>query len=71
MSDAIKMKKSRRSRPAISVSGKTYERLRAAYPFGSLAAYVDSLIVSALDDPKTLANMVARCRPKLLSMVKR
>ena len=47
------------NRPSISVSGKTYDRLRAAYPTGSLAALVDKWILTALDDPATAARMAA------------
>lgn len=49
-------------RPSISVAGKTYERLRVAYPSGSLAALVDGLVAGALEDPETAARMVALCR---------
>ncbi len=58
--DPPKKKKPRNvNRPSISVSGKTYDRLRAAYPTGSLAALVDKWILSALDDPTTVARMAA------------
>jgi len=52
-------KRVRSSRPSISVSGKTYDRLRARYPSGSLAALVDDMIVTALDDPEIAARMAA------------
>ena len=47
----------RSKRPSISLSGKTYERLRLACPCGSLAAHVENMIVSALDDPKILDRL--------------
>lgn len=56
-------------RPSISVSRKTYERLRDAYPTGSLAALVDNLIASALNDPAACARLLALCQqqPEVLS----
>ena len=51
-----------RSRPSISVTGAIYERLRAAYPSGSLAALVDDLVMAALDDPALAARVVEACR---------
>lgn len=51
-------------RYSISVSGETYDRLRAAVQ-GSLAAFVDDIVLRTLDDPKVLAGVVARCRCKV------
>lgn len=50
-------------RYSISVSSRTYDRLRAKVP-GSLAGFVDDALVAALDDPVTLARLVAKCRPR-------
>jgi hypothetical protein len=59
-------KKIRKTSPrySISVSGTTYDRLRAAAPRGRVASLVDEIVESALDDPETLARLVARCRPE-------
>ena len=63
MSDEKKTKtRSRSTRPSISVTGKTYDRLRAAYPSGSLAAFVDDMIVATLKDPAACARLVALCQ---------
>jgi len=48
--------------PCISVTGDTYDRLRAAQPHGCLAPYVEELVQRTLDDPKLSAQVVARCR---------
>lgn len=63
MTDVPKKKKRRpRSfRPSISVTGATYDRLREAHPLGSLAAFVDALVASTLDDPTTSARVIAQC----------
>jgi hypothetical protein len=53
---------SRSKRPSISVTGKTYERLRAAYPTTSLAAFVDDMIVKTLNDPAACARLAALCQ---------
>lgn len=50
-------------RYAISVSSWTYDRLRVAVP-GSLAAFVDEHIKTALADPVILARLVIRCRAR-------
>lgn len=50
-------------RYSISVSSRTYARLRARVP-GSLAGFVDNALVAALDDPMTLARLVAKCRSR-------
>ena len=57
MSDSKK-----KSRPSISVAGTIYDRLRAAHPSGGLAAFVDKVVVIALDDPAVAARVVAMCR---------
>lgn len=54
-------RKNKRHQP-ISVSGATYAALRQAVMPGSLAKLVDSLVTTALDDPKILARVVASCR---------
>lgn len=50
-------------RYSISVSSRTYDRLRAKVS-GSLAGFVDDALDMALDDPAILARLVARCRPR-------
>jgi hypothetical protein len=50
------------NRPSISVTGRTYDRLRAAYPYESLAAVVDKMIATSLNNPKISARVAARCR---------
>ena len=50
-------------RYSISVSSRTYERLRAKVS-GSLAGFVDNIIASTLDDPAVLARVVAKCRQR-------
>ena len=50
-------------RYSISVSSKTYDRIRKKIP-GSLAGFVDDALASALEDPVTLARLVAKCRPR-------
>lgn len=50
-------------RYSISVPAETYDRVRAAVP-GNLAAFVDDLVTSALDDPAILARVVSRCRQR-------
>lgn len=54
-------KRSKRSRYSISVSGRLYERLRAAVPSGSVAGRVDEIIRATLDDPDVSAETVSRC----------
>jgi hypothetical protein len=49
-------------RYSISVSGKTYDRLRAVVPQGGIARCVDDIIASTLDDPEILSRLVDRCR---------
>jgi len=50
------------NRPSISVSGRTYDRLRAARPSGGLAAYVEAIVTAALNDPAIAARVVDECR---------
>lgn len=61
------MTKTKRMKPegtrcSISVSGTTYDRLRAAVPHGGIAGLVDEMVETAFDDPEILARVVARCR---------
>ena len=51
----------RRQRYSVSVSRRTYERLRAAVP-GSLAKFVDEIVAAALTDPSAKERLAARCR---------
>lgn len=57
------VRKKKTSRYAISVSGRTYDRMRAVAP-GSLAEFVDDIVTSALDDPAILARVMAKCHPR-------
>lgn len=50
-------------RYSISVSARTYDRVRVVVP-GSLAGFVDDLMVRTLDDPKILARLVAKCQQR-------
>ena len=50
-------------RYSISVSSRTYDRLRTAVG-GSLAKFVDNIVTTALDDPAILARVVAKCPPR-------
>ena len=50
-------------RYSISVSARTYDRLRMAVA-GRLSAFVDDMVVTALDDPTILARVMGRCRPR-------
>lgn len=54
--------KPKTTRYSISVTGKTYDRLRSVVPSGEMARVVDEIVESALDDPEILARIVARCR---------
>ncbi len=51
----------RPQRYSISVSARTYDRVRAVVP-GSLAGFVDDLMTSTLDDPNKLALLLAKCQ---------
>ena len=48
-------------RYSISVSARTYDRLRTVVD-GSLAGFVDNLVLTTLDDPANLVHLVARCQ---------
>jgi hypothetical protein len=50
-------------RYSISVSARTYDRLRTKVN-GSLAGFVDGVMETALDDPAILARLVAKCRSR-------
>ena len=50
-------------RYSISVSGETYDRLRNTVQ-GSMAAFVDDIVLRTLDDPAILSRVVASCRQK-------
>ncbi len=52
----------RSNRYSISVSGSTYDRLRAATPRGTVTWIVEDLVLSALDDPEIRARVVDKCR---------
>lgn len=51
------------NRYSISVSGTTYDRLRSAVD-GSMASFVDGIVLGALNDPATMARLLSRCRQK-------
>jgi hypothetical protein len=57
------VKKKKTQRYAISVSARTYDRLRSTVR-GSLAGFVDEIVTSALADPAILARLLARCHRK-------
>lgn len=56
------MPKTKGDRYSISVSGRTYGRLRAAVPHGSLASCVDEFVMDALEDPAILERIIGTCR---------
>ena len=58
------MSEKRLQRYSISVSSKTYERMRAATEGESLARFVDDIMLSALDDPAILSRVLAMCHPR-------
>ena len=51
------------NRYSISVAGTTYDRLRNAVD-GSMASFVDGIVLGALNDPAILGRLLARCRQK-------
>ena len=53
--------KKKTQRYSISVSARTYERVRASVE-GSVAGFVDDLVADTLGDPAILARLVDRCR---------
>lgn len=57
------MTEKKMQRYSISVSSRTYDRLRTAVD-GSLAGFVDDLVATALDDPKILARLASKCPPR-------
>lgn len=57
------MTEKKTQRYSISVSSRTYDRLRMAVT-GSLAAFVDDIVTTALDDPAILSRVGSRCRPR-------
>lgn len=65
MQQEVKQEVKRKKTPryAISVSAKTYDRMRAVAP-GSLAEFVDDIVTSALDDPAIRARLLAQCPRK-------
>jgi hypothetical protein len=54
------MTEKKMQRYSISVSARTYDRLRAVVE-GSLAAFVGDIVVSALDDPAIMERLIDRC----------
>lgn len=52
-------------RYSISVSGEIYDRLRSVVVQGSVAAFVDDIVLGALDDPAITARLVAQCQRKV------
>lgn len=57
------MSEKKMQRYSISVSGETYDRARMAVQ-GSLSAFVDDIVLTALNDPSILARLVPKCRQK-------
>ena len=57
------MTEKKMQRYSISVSSRTYDRLRTVVG-GSLASFVDNIVTTALDDPAILARVVAKCHPR-------
>lgn len=57
------MTEKKMQRYSISVSARTYDRVRAVVP-GSLAGFVDDLMVRTLDDSLILARTVAKCQQR-------
>lgn len=57
-------KKQKPKRYSISVTARTYDRLRASMvptEHASLQKFVDSIIASALNDPMILERVAAKC----------
>lgn len=50
-------------RYSVSVSGGTYDRLRTAVD-GSLAAFVDDIVLAALDNSTIRSRVIAKCYRK-------
>ena len=58
------MTEKKTQRYSISVSSRTYDRLRTAVTGSPLATFVDGIVVTAFDDPAILSRVVARCRSR-------
>jgi hypothetical protein len=56
-------KNKKTKRYAISVSARTYDRMRSTV-HSSLARFVNEIMTSALDDPAILARLAAKCDRK-------
>jgi hypothetical protein len=54
------------NRYSISVTGQTYDRLRATVKSASLQKFVNGILVSALDDPTIAARVTEKCRSREL-----
>jgi hypothetical protein len=50
------------ARYSISVSGKTYDRLSDKVPYGTVAKFVDGILMTALDDPTIMARLLEQLR---------
>ena len=57
------MTEKKMQRYSISVSSRTYDRLRSVVA-GSLAGFVDGLVENTLNDPAILARVVSKCHPR-------
>lgn len=55
------MSHKKKQRYSISVSSRTYDRLRLAVNDRSLAGFVEDILDAALDDPTILARLLDRC----------
>jgi hypothetical protein len=53
-----------KQRYSISVTGRTYARLREFVASGSLPKFIDGLVVPVLDDPAVAARVLAKCRAR-------
>lgn len=60
----MKSAKTPPKRPSISVTGRTYERLRSAVVSTSVPKFVDGLLTSALADPVIMERLLKKCRSK-------
>jgi hypothetical protein len=50
----------KRARRSVSISGKTYGRLRHTVQ-GSIPAFVDGIVLTMLEDETILSRVTARC----------
>jgi len=65
MQQAVKQEAKKKSqRYTISVSARTYDRMREMVVRGSLAGFVDEIVTTALDDPAILSRLLAKCPRK-------